>query len=109
LYGCSGRHAYNADLRCIEWATGEVKWTVPRLTRSSLMYADDHFFCLTEYGDLFVFQADPEQFLPVSKAKLEDERGEPLLEYPCWAAPILAHGLLYVRGKDRLVCLDLRP
>ena len=39
----------------------------------------------------------------------EPWRGEPLLEYPCWAAPILAHGLLYVRGHDRLVCLELIP
>ena len=35
--------------------------------------------------------------------------GEPLLKQPAWAAPILAHGLLYVRGRDRLVCLDLMP
>ena len=34
---------------------------------------------------------------------------ESLLEYPCWAAPILSHGLLYLRGKDRLVCLELIP
>jgi hypothetical protein len=32
-----------------------------------------------------------------------------LLDYPCWAAPILSHGLLYVRGEDRLVCLELIP
>jgi hypothetical protein len=30
-----------------------------------------------------------------------------LLAPPCWAAPVIARGLLYVRGKDRLVCLDL--
>jgi hypothetical protein len=30
-----------------------------------------------------------------------------LLAYPAWAAPILAHGLLFVRGADRLVCLEL--
>ena len=33
----------------------------------------------------------------------------PLLKYPAWAAPILSHGLLYVRGADRLVCLELIP
>jgi outer membrane protein assembly factor BamB len=32
-----------------------------------------------------------------------------LLEKPCWAAPILAHGLLYLRGKDHLICLELIP
>ena len=33
--------------------------------------------------------------------------GAPLLTYPAWAAPALAHGLLYVQGADRLVCLRL--
>jgi hypothetical protein len=32
-----------------------------------------------------------------------------LLKYPCWAAPIVAHGLLYLRGDDRLLCFDLIP
>jgi hypothetical protein len=32
-----------------------------------------------------------------------------LLRAPAWAAPIISHGLLYVRGKDRLVCLELIP
>ena len=32
-----------------------------------------------------------------------------LLKYPAWAAPVLSHGLLYVRGRDRLVCLELIP
>ena len=27
LYGCSGRHTENAELRCIELATGKVMWT----------------------------------------------------------------------------------
>jgi hypothetical protein len=30
-----------------------------------------------------------------------------LLKYPAWAAPILAHGLLFVRGPQRLVCVEL--
>jgi outer membrane protein assembly factor BamB len=111
LYGCSGRHTYNADLRCIQWQTGKVMWKVPELTRTSLLYVDGHFICLGEYGQLFVFRANPAEFQPVAKLRegsLCDAEGAPLLQYPCWAAPILSHGLLFVRGKDRLVCLDLR-
>jgi hypothetical protein len=33
----------------------------------------------------------------------------PGLEYPCWAPPVLSHGLLYVRGRGRLLCLELIP
>jgi outer membrane protein assembly factor BamB len=107
LYGCSGRHTANAELRCLDWKTGTVQWSVPGLTRSSLLYVDGHFICLGEDGVLRLFKANPKKFEPVSEARLRDERGEPLLQYPCWAAPILSHGLLYVRGRDRLVCLRL--
>lgn len=110
LYGCSGRHTFNSDLRCIELATGKVMWGVPRLNRTSLLYVDGHFVCLEEYGELILFKANPNKFEPVSSMKVVDPTTEAdLLEYPCWAAPILSHGLLYVRGDDRLVCLELVP
>ncbi len=32
----------------------------------------------------------------------------PGLEYPCWAAPVVSHGLLYVR-KEKLIALELIP
>lgn len=105
LYGCSGRHPGEAELRCIEFATGKVMWSEPGLTRSSLLMVDGHFICLSEYGQLLLLKVNPHKFEPVSRL---DGKGI-LLEYPCWAAPILSHGLLYVRGKDRLICLELIP
>ena len=36
-------------------------------------------------------------------------RSEPLLNYPAWAAPILSHGLIYVRGANRVACFELIP
>jgi outer membrane protein assembly factor BamB len=98
VYGSSGRHTNEAELRCVELATGQVQWTQPRLTRSSLLYVDGHFVCLGEDG-----------VLRLARLALKSPDGEPLLKYPAWAAPILSHGLLYVRGKDRLVCLELIP
>ena len=98
-----------------------MQWSEPRLTRTSLLYVDGHFVGLGEYGNLFLFKADPTKFDLVGEAELFDrELGppqpavpdlgrRPLLKYPCWSAPILSHGLLYVRGDDRLVCLELIP
>ena len=107
LYGCSGRHTANAELRCIQWKTGRIQWSVPGLTRTSLLYVDGHFVCLGEDGRLILFKANPKRFEPVSEADLRDEHGARLLRYPCWAAPILAHGLLYLRDRDRMICLRL--
>jgi len=110
LYGSSGRHTPNAELRCIELATGKVMWSESRLTRCSLLMVDGHFVCLSEQGPLLLIKVNPKRFEPVTLVEVrEPGQKESLLEYPCWAAPILAHGLLYLRGNERLVCLELIP
>ncbi len=130
LYGSSGRNSGNAELRCIDYRSGEVKWSQPGLTRSTLLYVDGHFIVLTEYGRLVVVEATPSGYRQVSEVDLGATTGEskpepdsgakdplpestrggekvPRLRYPAWNTPILAHGLLYVRGRDQLVCFDL--
>ena len=93
-------------------------WSQPGLARCSLLYADGHFVCLSEDGTLRLIRATPKEYSLVAEVLLReyksisdrsDTLGDPLLKYPAWAAPILSHGLLYVRGKDRLVCLELVP
>lgn len=109
VYGCSGRHTQGAELRCIELATGAVKWSEPRLTRTSLLMIDGHFICLGEDGGLRLLKVNPEKYEEVSAMEVIDPKTrQGLLEYPCWAAPIVANGLLYVRGDERLVCLALK-
>ena len=110
LYGSSGRHTPGADLRCIELATGKIMWSEKGLTRSSLLMVDGHFICLSEDGALRLLKVNPQKYEEISTLQLKEPRtGRSLLEYPCWAAPILSHGLLYVRGEERLVCLELIP
>ena len=38
LYGSSGRHSGDAQLRCIEWKTGKIQWSQPRLRRGCLRH-----------------------------------------------------------------------
>jgi outer membrane protein assembly factor BamB len=110
IYGSSGRHTNNAELRCVEFATGKVQWSEPRLTRSSLLMVDGHFVCLSEDGVLRLLKVTPNKYEQVSELDVIDpQTKQSLLDYPCWAAPVLSHGLLYVRGEDRLVCLELIP
>jgi hypothetical protein len=109
VYGSSGRHTPEAELKCIELATGKSRWSQPDLTRCSLLYVDRHFVCLGEDGVLRLLRASPQKYDEVAVWDITDSAGRRLLEYPAWAAPVLAHGLLYVRGKDELVCLELLP
>lgn len=110
LYGSSGRHTNEGQLRCVEFATGKVMWSQGGLDRSSLLMADGHFICLSESGELLLLKVNPDKYEEVSRAEVRDPKdGKALLEYPCWAAPVLSYGLLYVRGKGRLVCLEAIP
>lgn len=107
VYGASGRHSGDALVSCVEWETGAVKWAEPGLGRASMVLADGHLVVLGEFGDLVLARAAPEAFAVVSRAKLVADDSTPLLAPPCWAAPVVARGLLYVRGAGRIVCVDL--
>ena len=123
LYGSSGRNAGDALLVCADWKTGAIRWSEPGLGRSSMVWADEYLIVLGEFGDLVLVKATPDRYEEVSRARLvglatdtqnatsrgTQESGAELLVAPCWAAPVIAHGYLYVRGQGRLVCLDLLP
>jgi len=108
VYASSGRNPGAAELRAVDLETGEVLWGQPGLRRSSLLSVDGHFVVLSEDGTLRLIRQDPEKYDLVSELVLE-ENGQRLLKSPAWNAPVLAHGILYVRGKDRVVALELIP
>jgi outer membrane protein assembly factor BamB len=107
LYGSSGYHSPEAELRCVEWKTGKVMWSEPDMGRSSLLLVDGTLICLSEDGVLRLIRAAPARYDEIAEWELTAADGTPLLTYPAWAAPALARGLLYVQGADRLVCLRL--
>ena len=127
LYGSSGRNAGDTLLACADWKTGAIRWSEAGLGRSSMVWADGHLIVLGEFGDLVLVKATPDRYEEVSRTRLvalvtdtqnatrqtADSPGgtrgaeADLLVAPCWAAPVIAHGYLYVRGQGRLVCLDL--
>lgn len=116
LYASSGRHSSSAELRCIRLTTGEVMWTQPGLKRATILYVDGHLVVLSESGQLRLLRVTPDEYHEVALAdlaqvKVEGEQGSlrPLIVAPAWNAPVLSHGLLYLRGKDTLVALDLLP
>ena len=55
VYGFSGRHEGNAELRCLELATGKIHWSVPSiLGRGSMVRVGDQFLLWGERGHLLV-------------------------------------------------------
>jgi outer membrane protein assembly factor BamB len=105
-YGCSGRHQSEATIRCIEAATGKVAWenSSREFGRATLLKVEGHFVTLGERGELGLIEVNPGKY--VLKHKIEPETLG--LRPPCWAPPVIANGLLYIRSERRFLCLDLR-
>jgi prepilin-type processing-associated H-X9-DG protein len=111
IYASSGSGSGDAELRAVSLATGEVLWRQPGLGRATLLFADGHLIVLTEFGRLLVVRPNPNRYEVVADATpaRPGAPGESLLGNPSWAPPALAHGRLYLRGKDRLAAFRLAP
>ncbi|MDX1952236.1 MAG: PQQ-binding-like beta-propeller repeat protein [Verrucomicrobiota bacterium] len=112
LYAFSGRNEPDAMFRCVKFDTGEVAWSRNEQwqghTRQSTTYgrgsailADGKLFVLGEAGLLGLFKASPGEPIELARAQI------PQLRYPCWTAPVLSDGKLYLRSESRLLCLNV--
>jgi outer membrane protein assembly factor BamB len=100
LYGVHGRSDVgNAQLRCVEWKTGAVKWSELKFGVASLIAVDGGLLALTETGDLVRFDASPEKYQERARASI--------LGKPTRAAPALADGRFFARDGSKLVCVKL--
>ena len=101
LYGFDGRQEYGPSLRCVELKTGKVRWTQESFGAGSILVADKYLLIMGEKGQLICAPATPDGFKPIAQAQV--------MPFEIRAYPALAEGLMFVRSKDKLVCLDLRP
>ena len=96
-------HLYGVDekeLRCVDFATGKVKWVDKVSGKGTLLMADGKIVVLTEKGELIIAAASPEAFKPLGRAQI--------LGGKCWTMPSLANGKLYARNaKGDLVCVEV--
>jgi outer membrane protein assembly factor BamB len=102
LYGTS------QAMMCVEFKTGQVKWTERGIGAASLAYADGLLYLHGEGGDVALVEASPEAYrergrftppnAPVHANQMEKS----------WAYPVIADGRLYIRDLDTLWCYDVR-
>lgn len=118
LFAFTGRNEPDGRFRCVEFKTGVVKWDrderwskgghgaidpgsePPVFARGSAILADNKIIALGEAGLLGIFRPNTEQCEEIARWQV------PGLTYPTWAAPVLSERRLYLRGENRLVCLN---
>ena len=101
LYGSSGYHAPEAELRCVEWKTGKVMWSEAGMGRSSLLLVDGTLVCLSEDGTLRLLRPTPQKYDEIAKWEFNASDGSPLLPYAgVGRAGTLARPALYRRRES---------
>ncbi len=99
LYGSDGRQEADARLRCVEFATGKVRWTHDGFGCGWAIAVQGMLLLLSEQGELILADASPKEYKERARFSL--------LSSPCRAAPALADGRLFARDDRKLVCVDL--
>lgn len=101
-------HAYALDrhngLKCIELATGEIKWEGWHVTprgrnpQASLVWAGDRALIFTSKGELVLARLSPRGYEELSRTPVCGET---------WAHPAFAVGCVFARTDTEIVCVPL--
>jgi outer membrane protein assembly factor BamB len=100
LYGMFQFKEYGSGpVKCVEIATGQVKWEQPGFGPGQVVLAGDHVLALSDAGELVAFDATPASYHEVARAKVLDGK--------CWTTPIISNGMVFARSTKEAVCLNL--
>jgi outer membrane protein assembly factor BamB len=103
IYGIHGREDVGvAELRCVEAATGNVRWSKTGYGVAHIILAGDKLLIQKTDGQLALAAADPAAYRELATAHIASG--------PTRALPALSRGRLYVRsgsGGGELVCLNV--
>jgi len=99
-----------SELKCLDVATGEVKWAEKKYSKGSVMLADGKLILYSNRAKLGLAEATPDGYKELAYVPALEMREK----YPggankdTWAVPVLANGKIYCRSHDDLVCLDVK-
>lgn len=100
LYGIFGFKKYLiAPMKCVELATGAVKWSQPGFGHGNVVLVNGHLLALTGFGTLVLVKPMPDAYQEIARAKI--------LTGKCWSTPIVSRGRIYARSTKEGVCLDV--
>ncbi|MBM3786245.1 MAG: alcohol dehydrogenase [Acidobacteria bacterium] len=97
LYGYHGRQETGAELRCVEWKTGKVRWTNDKFGAGSVVLVGGRLLLVREQGQVVLAEANAGGYKSLAMHKA--------FEATVRAYPAIGSGLLFIRSEKRLVAL----
>jgi outer membrane protein assembly factor BamB len=105
LYGINGSSFKPAvlELRCVDWKTGQLKWSSKGFGQGTLVGSvDGKLLVLSETGELSLVKASPDKFELLGRSQI--------LGGKCWTSPVVANGRLFARNSTGdVVSVDVSP
>lgn len=93
----------DANLTCLDFQTGEVKWFDRSVGKGSVTYADGHLYARSERGPVALVEATPTGYVENGRFDQPDLSGK-----TTWPYPVIAGGRLYLRDHDNLLCYNVK-
>ena len=101
LYGMFQFKEYGkGPVKCVDAATGEVKWEKEGFGPGHVILAGDKLVALSDAGELVLIDPQPAAYKELARADVLDGK--------CWTTPVLANGRIYARSTKEAVCLDVK-
>ena len=101
LYGMFSFKKYgDGPLKCVDIATGEIKWEQEGFGAGNVIRVGDNILALTDYGKLVLVAGSPAGY-----KQLADSEG---VAGKCWSTPVLADGRIYVRSTKEGAAFDVK-
>jgi outer membrane protein assembly factor BamB len=99
LYGMFGFKNYGVGpLKCVEVATGKIKWEQPGFGAGNVILVNDKLLALADYGQMVVVEATPDAYKEVARTKAVTGK--------CWSTPAFTDGRIFVRSTTEGACLE---
>jgi outer membrane protein assembly factor BamB len=90
----------SGPIKCVDIATGEVKWEKDGFGPGQVILAGDRLLALSDTGELILIDPRPDGYKELARADVLDGK--------CWSTPVLADGRIYARSTKEAVCLDVK-
>ena len=100
LYGMFQFKEYGrGPVKCVNIKDGSVQWEQAGFGPGQVILAGDKVLAITDAGELVIFEAKPDAYKELARAKVLDGK--------CWGTPILSGGHIFARSTKEAVCLDV--
>lgn len=105
LYG----YAEKSGWSCLDFKTGEVKWTEKKaLGKGALHCADGMLYLLEEKtGTVVLIEASPKGWEEHGRFTLQPQTTQRNPKGMVWTHPVVSGGKLYLRDQELLFCFDV--